>query len=148
MIPIWTIALGALAIFVLSALIVGLVFLVVFIARQLGGTVGGWRRLVEVYATANPPTAPIAARETVQVGATVYKRCASLSVADEGLYIRIWRKTALIPWSEFRSIGQTQLYWQTMPKLTIGDPPVATLTVPVAVFQQMQPRLPQSLAPA
>jgi len=132
----------------LAGLVVGLVFLILFLVKQLGGTTGGWRRLAEMYATAKPPTGQIVTGQTLQIGAVTYKRCATLGIADEGWYVTIWRKTALIPWTEFKALGQATLYWQKVPMLTVGDPPVATMTVPVAVFQQMRGRLPASLAGA
>ena len=132
----------------LAGFVVGLVFFILFLVKQLGGTTGGWRRLAEVYATANPPTGQTVTRQTIQVGAVTYKRCVTLGIADEGLYVTIWRKTALIPWTEFKAIGQATLYWQKVPMLTVGDPPVATMTVPVAVFQQMRGRLPTALTGA
>jgi hypothetical protein len=119
----------------LAGFVVGLVFFILFLVKQLGGTTGGWRRLAEVYATANPPTGQITNRETSQVGAVTYKRCVTLGVADEGLYVSIWRKMALIPWPEFKGIGQATLYWQTVPMLTVGDPPVATMTMPGWCFR-------------
>ena len=60
---------------VVAGFVVGLVFFVLFLVKSLGGTTGGWRRLAEVYATANPPTGQITKRETIQVGAVTYKRC-------------------------------------------------------------------------
>ena len=44
---------------VLAGFVVGLVFFILFLVKSLGGTTGGWRRLAEVYATANPPTGQI-----------------------------------------------------------------------------------------
>lgn len=129
----------------LAGFVVGLVFFVLFIVKSLGGTTGGWGKLAEVYGTNNPPTGQVTKRETIQVGAVTYKRCITLGVADEGLYVSIWRKTALIPWTEFKGIGQATLYWQKVPMLTVGDPPVATMTVPVQVFQVMRGRLPVGL---
>ena len=130
----------------LAGFVVGLVFFILFLVKSLGGTTGGWRRLAEVYATANPPTGQVTKRETIQVGAVTYKRCVTLGVADEGLYVTIWRKTALIPWTEFKAVGQTTLHWQKVPMLTVGEPPVATMTVPLAVFQVMRGKLPVGLA--
>jgi len=126
----------------LAGFVVGLVFFVLFIVKSLGGTTGGWGKLAEVYGSNNPPTGQITKGETIQVGAVTYKRCVTLGVADEGLYVSIWRKTALIPWTEFKGIGQATLYWQKVPMLTVGDPPVATMTVPVAVFDVMRAKLP------
>ena len=129
----------------LAGFVVGLVFLILFLVKSLGGTTGGWGKLAEVYGTNNPPTGQITKGETIQVGAVTYKRCVTLGVADEGLYVSIWRKTALIPWTEFKAVGQATLYWQKVPMLTVGDPPVATMTVPVAVFQVMRGKLPAGL---
>ena len=130
----------------LAGFVVGLVFFILFLVKQLGGTTGGWRRLAEVYGTTKPPTGQVTSRETIQVGAVTYKRCVTLGVADEGLYVSIWRKTALLPWTEFKALGQATLYWQKVPMLTVGDPPVATMTVPVVVFQVMREKLPMGLA--
>ena len=132
----------------LAGFIVGLVFLILFLVKSLGGTAGGWRRLAEVYGTDKTSTGQTTKRETIQVGAVTYKRCVTLGVADEGLYVTIWRKTALVPWTEFKAIGQVTLYWQKVPMLTVGDPPVATMTVPVAVFQVMRGKLPTAFAGA
>ena len=125
-----------------AGFVVGLVFFILFLVKSLGGTAGGWGKLAEVYGTNNPPTGQITKGETIQVGAVTYKRCVTLGVADEGLYVSIWRKTALIPWTEFKGIGQATLYWQKVPMLTVGDPPVATMTVPVVVFDVMRAKLP------
>jgi len=42
----------------LAGFVVGLVFLILFVVKQLGGTTGGWRRLAEVYAAAPPARPP------------------------------------------------------------------------------------------
>lgn len=126
----------------LAGFVVGLVFFILFLVKSLGGTTGGWGKLAEVYGTNNPPTGQITKGETIQVGAVTYKRCVTLGVADEGLYVSIWRKTALIPWTEFKSVGQATLYWQKVPVLTVGDPPVATMAVPPQTFEVMRADLP------
>jgi hypothetical protein len=144
----WFVLLIVVGVLLLAGFVVGLVFLILFLVKQFGGTTGGWGKLAEVYATANPPTGHVTKRETIQVGAVTYKGCVTLGVADEGLYVSIWRKTALIPWTEFKAVGQATLYWQKVPMLTVGDPPVATMTVRVQVFQVMRGRLPAGLAGA
>ncbi len=130
---------------VLAVFVVGLVYVAISLGRLLGGTAGGWRQLASAYTTTNVATGQISTRATIQVGAVTYKRCVTLGVADEGLYVTIWRTTALIPWNEFKAMGPTTLYWQQVPKFSIGDPIVATMTVPAAVFQAMQLRLPHTL---
>ena len=116
----------------------GIVALVLFLLSMAGGS---WRRLVERYATANPPTGQVFQRQTVKIGAVTYKRCTTVGIADDGLYLTLWRKTVLIPWSEFTGIGQTMLYWQRVPVLTIGNPPVGTITMQNDLFAAMQGRM-------
>lgn len=87
----------------------------------------------------------LAKQETVKIGAVVYKRCVTLGVSDEGLYVSTWGKSALIPWDAFTGVGHATLYWQKLPMLTVGDPPVASIVVPVAVFDLIRSRLSETL---
>ena len=137
------IVLGVVAV---AAFVTALVFFILFLGKRRGGTTDEWRRLVEVYATEKPPAGQTVKVQTLQIGAVTYEQCARLGVANEGLYVTIWQKTALIPWTEFTGIGETTLHWQKVPMLTIGDPPVATMAVPLAVFQLMLGELPTGLA--
>ncbi len=43
----------------------------------------------------------------------------------------------MIEWYECPDCPQTTFYWQKVPMLTVSEPPVATMTVPVALFQRM-----------
>jgi hypothetical protein len=137
-----------LGVVVVAACVTALVFFILFLVKLLGGTTGGWRRLTEVYPTSKPPRGQTVTGQTVQIGAVTYKRCVTLGIADEGLYVTIWRKTVLIHWTVLKRIGEATLYWQKVPMLTISDPPVATMTVPVAVFQMMRGRFPATLVGA
>lgn len=128
-----------------AAIGTALVFLIPFLVTQLRGNGDGWRRLVEAYATEKPPTGQTVRVHTLQIGAVTYKRCVTLGIANEGLYVTIWQKTVLIPWTEFQGIGDATLDWQEVKMLTIGDPPVATMAVPVAVFQLILGELPTGL---
>jgi hypothetical protein len=130
---------------VAAAFVVALVFCILFLVKQRGGTTDEWRRLVEVYATEKPPAGQTVKVHALQIGAVTYEQCARLGIADEGLYVTIWQKTALIPWNEFKGVGEATLHWQKVPVLTIGDPPVATMAVPLAVFQLMLGELPTPL---
>lgn len=130
---------------VLAGAIVGFVFLILFLVQQLGGTTGGLRRLAQVYPAPNSVSGQVVKRQTVQVGPVVYRRCATVGVSDEGLYISSWGQSALIPWREFSGIGHATLYWQKAPMLTAGDPPVASIIMPAPLFETMRSRLPNSL---
>ena len=70
-----------------------------------------------------------------------YEGGARVWIADEGLYLRIWWKNVLIPWSEIKYAGQVTIYWQRMSELTIGDPVVTTITVKNELFEMMRGRL-------
>jgi hypothetical protein len=134
-----------LGVVVVAGFVTALVFFILFLVKQLSGTTGGWRRLAEVYTTSKPPRGQSVMGQTLQVGAVTYNRCVTLGIADEGLYVTIWQKTALVPWTEFKGIGEATLYWQKVPMLTIGNPSVATMTVPVAVFPMLRGKLPAAL---
>jgi hypothetical protein len=125
----------------LAGAIIGIIFLVFFLL----GNAGGWRRLAEAYPATNPPTGQLLHGQTIKIGAVIHKRCATVGIADEGLYLVIWRKKAIIPWSEIKSVGQETLYWQKMPRLAIGEPLVATVTLPPALFTELRGRLPANL---
>lgn len=133
------------AVLVGIGLIAGLVFLIFRIVQLIDGSKGGWLSLSKTYAAIQPPGGTLTKRLTLKIGAGVYKRCVSMGVCTEGLYLAIWRKSALIPWSEFKSLEKATLYWQSIPMITIGEPPVATLTVPVEVFQLFRTYLPEEL---
>ncbi len=135
----------AIGVIALAGLITALVFLINALVQWSDGSKGGWRRLSGVYSTANLPAGRIAKRETLKIGAVVYKRCVTLGIADEGLYMLIWRTCILIPWDHFTKIEQATLYWKKVPMLTIGDPTVATITVPRSTFDVMRSRLPATL---
>ena len=105
-----------------ACLIVGFVLLILLLLSK-----GGWRQLVKLYATTNPPVGQVIQRQTVKIGAVTYKRCVTVGIATEGLYLTIWQKTILIPWGEFKEIGQATLYWQKVPVLTVGNPQVAKI---------------------
>lgn len=52
------------------------------------------------------------------------------------------------PAQGIKAVGQATLHWQKVPMLTVGNPPAATMTVPLAVFQAMWAKLPAGLAEA
>lgn len=124
-----------------AALVATVIYFILFVVKNLSGTTGGWRQLAETYATAKDPVGESAARQTIQIGAVTYKRCVALTVADDGLFVSIWRKTALIPWQEFKGIGESTLFWERVPLFTVGDPTVTTMTLPVNIFQMIQAKL-------
>jgi hypothetical protein len=142
---VWMILLVVAGSLVLAGLVVVLVFLILSFAQSLGGTTGGWRRRAEAYPAAKPPAGELMKRETAKIGAVVYKRCVTLAVTEAGLYLSTWGRSALIPWQAFTGLGHTTLYWQKLPMLTVGEPPIASIIVSVSAFEQLRSRLPETL---
>ena len=134
----------------LVASAVGIKFLILFLIEGIkgGGSKGGWRRLLEAYATTSSLTGNIVQRQTMLVGLSWYTRCVSLGIADKGLYISIRRRTVLIPWTEFNMVDHRALHQQFDPLLAVGDPPITTISVPWDVFQMMRGKFPAGLAEA
>lgn len=103
----------------------GIVALVLFIISKASRQ----RLLLEKYSTPSPPCGQVMPRQTVKIGAVVYKRCVTVGIAPEGLYISIRRKTMLIPWHDLKPAGHTMLHWRQIPLYKIGDPPIAALAL-------------------
>jgi hypothetical protein len=119
-----------------GCLIAGFVLLLLLLRRKRG-----WRQLVELYGTPNTPAGRILLGQWIKIGAVDYEGSARVWIADEGLYLRIWWTNVLIPWSEFTYADQVTIYWQRMSELTVGDPPVTTITVKNDLFELMRGRL-------
>lgn len=137
----WIVALG-LGVLLAAAIVVGLVLLAVFVGKRLGGSQGGWGRLAAAHPASVGPVGPVASRQTIQIGGVIYRRCVTMAPTDEGLFVSVWGKRALVPWREITAVGQATLFWQKVPMLTVGNPAVATLTIPTDMWPSIQQRLP------
>ena len=80
-----------------AGFVVALVFFILLLVKQRGGTTDEWRRLVEAYGTEKPPAGQTVKVQALQIGAVTYKRCATLGIASEGLYVTIWQRDRLDP---------------------------------------------------
>lgn len=129
----------------LAILITGLVYGIISLVKAIDGSKGGWRKVAARYGTVNVPAGRVSHRQTVKIGAVVYKRCTTLGISSEGLYLTIFGQPAIVPWSDFTRLETATLNWQKVPLLTLGEPPFATMTVPPAEFNHMRPFLPPGL---
>lgn len=121
----------------------------------LGARAGGWGDLARLYATERPPPPLALARQTLMVGFTIHRRCVSLAADEDGLYLKLdfplsllRRPALLIPWTAFARVEKGRLYWREAAVLSVGDPPVATITAPMELFERIRPRLPPGLIEA
>jgi len=118
---------------VLALLIGGFVVLLLYLLSK-----GGWGQLKQRYRVEQPPSGAIVRRQTVKVGLVTFKQCITVGIADEGLYLSMWRTTVLIPWSELSAAGETQFFWRRVPVLAVGQPQITTLTFEHGLIEKMQ----------
>lgn len=112
------------------------------------GKISGLDELARRYSTTREPRGTELTRQTVQIGAVRYKRCVTLHVAAEGLFLQIKfifcrsRPPFFIPWQDIKQVQSTRLYWQKAFVLTIGHPPGTKITLPDSIHSLLAPYLP------
>ena len=131
----------AILIFVLVAIAIGVSLLAPIIAQHFKGTSGGWGRLSKVYATTRRLPARVSRRQNVAVGQIIYHRCMTVGLDDMGLYLEpgfpitiFGRRRLFIPWTEFERVEEGRLFWRKAAVLSLGEPLVGTITVPIKLF--------------
>jgi hypothetical protein len=132
--------------FFLMVLAACAVFLV-FIAMLLFAKAGGLFRLAERYPAGAEPEGIKSTRQTVQIGPVRYRFCTTVVISPAGLYL--WPRPALsryspllIPWDAITKCEEARLYWQKAMRLTVGEPPAATVTIYAALFEALRAYLP------
>ncbi|MBI5586292.1 MAG: hypothetical protein HY892_20975 [Deltaproteobacteria bacterium] len=139
----------AAVIIILSAF--ALIFLLPRLLKNLRGRGGGWTRLAERFPAASPPEGPMLRKQTIQVGAVVYKNCATLVVSAQGFYLAAKLPffsrlvPLLIPWENIRSLREGSLYWKKTVILSIGQPEIGTVTLFQDLYTKIEPFLHPSL---
>ncbi len=129
---------------------VGMIFALVAMAYWLFARQGGgWRRLAQRFAAQGTPDGQRFVRQTVQVGAVVYKRCVTVIISPGGLHVdagvaarAFGNAPLLIPWNEIRHEQRVRLHWQTAVRLSIGEPEIGVITLKSDLFQKVAPMLP------
>ncbi len=128
---------------VFGAIIVLLIGLLVLLSRLFAA--GGWGALAEHFRAEEQPEGARLNMQQIMVGPVRYRGCVVASSA-RGLYLKMFifpfHPPLLIPWYEFRHVEDTTLYWRRAKRLTIGDPPIAHLTVLNDLYERaIQPNL-------
>jgi len=121
--------------------VIGGRFLAPIIAQHFKGAAGGWSRLSEVYATTRHLPTQLLRRQTVVVGQVVYRNCINVGFDDIGLYlapgfpVSIFGKRPLFfPWTKFTRVEEGRLFWRKAAVLSLGEPVVGTITMPMELF--------------
>ncbi len=135
--------------------------LVVFIGSILGiivlavrgfGRVSGLKALAERFPAGGEPADPLRGR-TVKIGAVQYKRCATVALTGEALYLSAGvfgggsRSAALIPWAQIRRSGEGRLYWRATHRFSIGEPPIATVELFEDLWRLVEPHVTSVTSP-
>lgn len=138
---------------VLIVFAIGLRLLVPFILQHFKGSAAGWRRLSETYATTRQRPAQVYPRQSIVVGQVLYRNCMIVGFDDSGLYLEIGfpislfgKRRLFIPWTAFKSVDEGRLFWRKAAVLSVGEPLVGTITVPMTLFDMIQPAIAKTAA--
>lgn len=126
------------------------------ILQHFRGSNGGWGQLSKAYATANEPPAQVLRWQTLVAGRILYRNCVTVGLSADGLYLQavvpgavlipaLRKPPLLIPWKEFKRMEEGRLYWRKAALLSLGQPLVGTITLPMPLYEMIRPRLPQAL---
>ncbi len=121
-------------------------FLVIRMLSRSGAGGGGMAGLAGRYPAQDEPQGRAFSGQSVQIGAITWKRCVRVVVSDQGLYLRARsvfasRPPVLIPWQEITGFENCRLFWQTAGRLSVGNPPVANITLLDPVLEAVRPHL-------
>ena len=102
----------------------------------------GLDRLAERYPAGHAPAGNDHVKQTVQVGIVRYRRCVTVGIGTEGLFLWVRppvgrQAKLLIPWNEIRQIQEAKLYGRPGMRLSIGEPEVGEITIYRELFEPM-----------
>jgi hypothetical protein len=132
----------SLAVIGFAIVFAGLWCLVCFILAH----VGGWSALAARYAAPGPPQGRRHAMVRGAVGGVEYNGSLNVTVSGQGLHLSVIRLLKLahpdlfIPWDAVTARQERKLFrWETV-RLSIGQPVIATITLPKNVLDTGTPR--------
>lgn len=92
--------------------------------RQLFLWDSNWARWAKRFPANSLPEGPIYHRQTVVMGAVLYKNCTTVVLSSLGLYLRIplpRHPAVLIPWRELAGVQPTRLNWKPAIRLSFCE---------------------------
>ena len=105
----------------------------------------GWRRLAREYPPpTDRPLPPFRHWQTVQAGAVLWRRCISVAVTQEGLWL--WNRFPgmaglTIPWTAVTGVRPAMLYWRRAYDLLLDRPAGALVRLQQSVYAEVAPHL-------
>ncbi len=124
----------------------GLFFGLVYLFTRLSG----WSRLAQHFRVAGEPEGYAFRYQVLRVG-TVRYRGSYLNFSKYGLYVRCglpFHPPLLIPWQAVGAVQPDMVYWRPAVRLSIGQPQLATITLPAVHWPWLQQFLPPQLQSA
>jgi len=112
------------------------------LTQRLAST-SGLNQLTKKYLATRKPESLLVDHQTLQVNSVRYRRCVSIGIGPAGLYLWVRPRLlqhppALVPWNEMKPEKETRLYWQPAVQLSIGEPQVAKLIIPMQLFDELK----------
>ena len=112
--------------------------------------VSGLNKLAEHYPATHDPRGVSQAKQTVKVGIVRYRRCVTVSIGTEGLFL--WVRPplgraakVLIPWNEIRQVRGAKLYGRQGVRMSIGYPEVGEITMYRELFERVKGHLKETV---
>lgn len=126
----------------------GALFLVVFwcCVMALVAYLSGWQRLAQRYRATLPVYGKRWNWQSGNVGWASYGGVLILTTNPQGLFMELFfpfgigHPRLFIPWRDLHHAERKDFLWQREVKVQVGLPPLATLRLPAAVFEQSEGR--------
>ena len=138
----------AIPILVLVALLAlaAIAFVSVSLLKQLSTQMSGLTTLARLYPADDRPEGQEYVRQTVQIGAIRYRRCVTVCVNPQGLYLWVQPRLVqvrpiFIPWREVKRTQGARLYGRAAVRLVINGLKATTIVVYENLFQVVSPYL-------
>jgi hypothetical protein len=135
-------------IFFLIAVIVVPFALIWVVLLEVIARSGGWKRVAERYRATVVPEGRMFRMQHCAFGWVDYNGCVTIIVTAEGIYLalmalfRLSHPPLLIPWSALHVLKLKTSGWSKEAKLSIDEPPIATLKLPYKVIEAAEGLLP------
>ena len=115
------------------------------IVRRFFGEGSDWSRLGKSHPAPSSPPPLDFSRQTLAVGPVYYGNRVNVGITQQGLYLErpgiIRLPPLLIPWAEFKQVREAGPPWLRKMELSIGQPRITTIPLPMHVFTRVRPYL-------
>jgi hypothetical protein len=134
-----------LAVGILLLVVMAFVFFLPKILKNISGRGGGWTRLAEHFPAPSPRPGELFKKQTIEVGHVAYKRCATVGITPQGLYLEgnipfySRLKPLFIPWEMVKGVREESLYWGKALILSIGEPEIGTISFLSTLSEKVRP---------